>query len=70
MPKGIILRTQLDVSFICGMLLKLYKHNKLNLDPLKYMKIRVKKNRKAIITSIYINIQYLIKTSSLSMLYF
>jgi len=45
MPKGIILRTQLDGSFICGMLLKLYKHNKLNLDPLKYMKIRVKKNR-------------------------
>ena len=42
MPKGIILRTQLDGSFICGMLLKLYKHNKRNSNPLKYIKIRVK----------------------------
>ena len=47
MPKGIILRTQLDGSFIRGMLLKLYKHNKFNSNqiPLKYIKIRVKKNR-------------------------
>ena len=44
MPKGIILRTQLDGSFIRGMLIKLYKHNKLNSNPLKYIKIRVKKN--------------------------
>ena len=69
MPKGIILRTQLDGSFICGMLLNLYKHNKRNSNPLKYIKIRVKNNRN-ILTSIYINIQYLIKKSSLSMLYF
>ena len=69
MPKGIILRTQLDSSFICGMLLKLYKHDKLNSNPLKYINIRVKKNRN-ILTSIYINIQYLIKKSSLLMVYF
>ena len=45
MPKGIILRTQLDGSFICGMLSKLYEHNKLSSNPLKYIKIKVEKNR-------------------------
>ena len=62
MPKGIILRTQLDGSFICGMLLKLYKHNKRNLNPQKYIKIRVKKHRNfSILNFQRINIQYLIK---------
>ena len=53
MPKGIILRTQLDGSFICGMFLKLYKHNKRNSNPLKYIKIRVKKNRNSCSERIY-----------------
>ena len=38
MPKGIILRTQLDGSFICGMLSKLYKYNKLDSNPHKVYK--------------------------------
>ena len=46
MPKGIILRTQLDGSFICGMLLKLYKHNKFNSNPPKVYKNQGKKEFK------------------------